>query len=127
MEDRAKLVERLFDAFNRRDLDALLGLCNEDVEFHAATADFADRGEPYRGRQGMRDYFDDVDRIWEELLITPRQIVPIDDGVVVYGQVFARGRELGIRDLPIAWRWMVRDGRFTWGKVYLDPEQVLEA
>ena len=125
MEDPVELVESLFDAFNRRDVDALLGLCDEEVVFHAATGEFAGREAPYVGMDGMRAYFDDVDRLWEELLITPREIVPLDGGVVVFGRVFARGRELGIRDLPVAWRWALRDGRFVWGRVYLDPEQVL--
>ena len=127
MEDPVDLVESLFDAFNRRDVAALLALCDEEVVFHAATGEFAGREAPYVGMDGMRAYFDDVDRLWEELLITPREIVPVEDGdgVVVFGRVFARGREHGIRDLPVAWRWDLRDGRFVWGRVYLDPDQVL--
>lgn len=125
MDDTPEMVESLFDAFNRRDVEAVVELCDEDVEFHAATAEFAGKPDPYVGRIGMREYFDDVSRLWEELLITPREIVPVEDGVVVFGRVFARGREHGIRDLPIAWRWKLRDGRFAWGRVYMDPEQAL--
>ena len=125
MDDPAELVESLFDAFNRRDVAALLALCDENVVFHAATAEFAGRDAPYVGTDGMRAYFKDVGRLWEELLITHREIVPVEGGVVIFGRVFARGRQHGIRDLPVAWRWDLRDGRFVWGRVYLDPEQVL--
>jgi ketosteroid isomerase-like protein len=122
--DTNEMVESLFDAFNRRDVEAVVELCDEDVEFHAATAEFAGKPDPYVGRVGMREYFDDVSRLWEELLITPREIVPVEGGVVVFGRVFARGRAHGIRDLPIAWRWKLREGRFAWGRVYMDPGQV---
>ena len=47
------------------------------------------------------------------------------DCVLVRGRVYARSRELGIRDVPVAWIWEVRDGRFVRGEVFPDPEQAV--
>ena len=113
-------VSALFRAFNRRDLDEVASLCAEGVRFEAATAEFAGRSGGYGGRDGMREYFEDVDRVWEELLITPRRIASREGEALAIGRVFARSREHGLRDLPVAWRLRAEGGLFTWIKVYED-------
>ncbi|HXS48024.1 MAG TPA: hypothetical protein VN756_11240, partial [Solirubrobacterales bacterium] len=45
------------------------------------------------------------------------------NSLLVRGRVYARSRELGIRDLPVAWIWEVRGDRFVRGEVFPDPEQ----
>ena len=37
-------IERLFDAFNRRDADEIVELCDEEMEFFAVTAGGGRRG-----------------------------------------------------------------------------------
>jgi ketosteroid isomerase-like protein len=116
-------VERLFDAFNRRDADEIVALCDEEMEFFAVTAAEAGRGEPYVGTDGLRAYLDDVATIWEELLVTPKQVEQRGDSLFVRGRVYLRSRALGIRDMPTAWIWDLRDGRFIRGQVFVDPEE----
>jgi SnoaL-like domain len=55
-----ELVQQACDAFNRRDLDGLLALCDPDVEFVSYLAQ-VEGGEPYRGLDGVRHW-------WERLL-----------------------------------------------------------
>jgi ketosteroid isomerase-like protein len=45
--------------------------------------------------------------------------------VLVRGRVYARSRELGIRNVPVAWIWEIRGGRFTRGAVFPDPDQAV--
>ena len=45
--------------------------------------------------------------------------------LLVRGRVYVRSRELGIRDVPIAWIWEVAGGRFVRGEVFPDPEQAV--
>lgn len=118
-------VMSLFRAFNRRALAEVEDLCGGDVTFEAATAEFAERPGAYSGREGMREYFADVDRIWEELLITPRRILAEGGEAVALGRVFARSRRLGLRDLPIGWRLRDGPGGFEWIKVYDDRAEAL--
>ncbi len=102
------LVGRLFHAFNQRDAETIVGLCSEQMEFVAVTGEEAGRERPYRGRDGLRDYLADVERIWEELLITPSRVERRGERLLVVGRVYVRSRELGIRDMPVAWIWDLR-------------------
>lgn len=117
------LVGRLFHAFNQRDADGIVALCSEEMEFFAVTGEEVGRENPYRGRGGLREYLADVEQIWEELLITPGEIARCDGRLLVTGRVYGRSRDLGIRDMPVAWIWALKDDRFVRGEVFADPEQ----
>lgn len=117
------LVERLFDAFNRRDQEAIVGLCDPGMEFFPITAEELGRATPYVGPDGLREYFDDIGRIWDELLILPNQVESRGFRVLVRGRVYLRSHELGIRDMPAAWIWEIDADRFVRGEVFVDPEQ----
>jgi len=120
----AALVQRLYECFNRRDEDCLAELCDEAMEFYpVVTAEVLGREAPYRGPAGLHEYLEDVGEVWEELRIAPNEIEVRGDSLLVHGRAYARSRELGIRDVPVAWIWGVRDGRFVRGEVFPDPEQ----
>lgn len=120
-ESHEALIERLFNAFNRRDPEAIVALCSDEMEFVAVTGEEVGRGDPYRGREGLREYLADVARIWEELLITPDTVESRGGRLLVCGRVYLRSRELGIRDMPAAWIWWVDDGLFVRGEVFANP------
>jgi ketosteroid isomerase-like protein len=122
-ESHRVLVERLFDAFNRRDLAAMTALCDPGMEFYPVTAGEIGRAAPYVGPDGMREYLADVASIWDELLIMPEQIESRGERMLVRGRVYLRAHQLGIRDMPAAWIWEVAGGRFVRGEVFADPEE----
>lgn len=119
-ENARELVERLFEAFNRRDQDGIAAVCDERMEFHAVTAEQVGRADPYVGPDGLRDYLADVATVWEELLITAKEVESKGECVIVRGRVYLRSRDLGIRDLPASWIWGVREGRFVSGRAFVD-------
>ncbi len=122
-EDR-ELVERLYEAFNRRDAEEIAAVCDESLAFFpVGTAEVLGRDAPYVGPTGLHDYLSDVERIWEDLRISPKLIERHNGSLLVRGRVYARSRELGIRDMPIAWIWDLADGRFVRGEVFIDPGQ----
>lgn len=126
-KEHVALVERLYEAFNRRDADGIVAVCDERVEFFPiATAEAVGPAEPYVGAAGLRQYLADAARVWEEFLIRPSEVEQHGDRLLVRGRVYARSRELGIRDVPVAWIWQVRDGRFVRGEVFLDLENAFE-
>jgi ketosteroid isomerase-like protein len=119
-------IERLFDAFNRRDPEGIVELCDEEMEFYAVTAEEVGRAEPYVGLEGLRAYLEDVATFWEDLLITPKQVEQREDGsLLVRGRVYLRSRALGIRDMPVAWIWDTRDELFIRGRVFVDTEEAV--
>ena len=126
-ERQIALLERLYERFNARDEDGILELCDEGMEFYpVVTAEAVGRDAPYSGRAGLHDYLSDVAEVWEELQLTPNQIEHRGSTVLVRGRAYARSRELGIRDVPVAWIWEVRDGCIVRGEVFPDPEQAVE-
>lgn len=125
-EGEQELVERLYAAFNRRDPSEIVALCEEEMEFFpVGTAEEIGRSGPYVGPGGLQEYLLDVERAWDELLITPKVIERRGDSLLVRGRVYARGRALGIRDVPVAWIWDLRDDVFVRGEVFPDPEDAV--
>ncbi len=125
-DPQVALVERLYACFNERDEAGMVELCDERMEFFpVVTAEAVGRDAPYGGQAGLHDYLSDVATVWEELLITPSLIERRGDSLLVRGRVYARSRELGIRDVPVAWIWEVRDGCVVRGEVFPDPEQAV--
>ncbi len=124
-EQRVALVERLFEALNQRDVRGIAAVCEAGVEFSSVADDAFGRSAPYVGPTGLRDYVVDVARTWEELLMTPCEVERRRDRLLVHGRVYVRSHELGIRDMPVAWIWELRDGRFARGEVFPDPEQAV--
>jgi ketosteroid isomerase-like protein len=123
-DQQVELVERLYRCFNRRDEACIAELCDEEMAFYpVGTAEAIGREAPYQGKSGLHDYLKDVAEVWEELQITPSEVDCRGDRLLVRGRVYARSRDLGIRDVPIAWIWAVRDGRFIHGEVFPDPEE----
>lgn len=122
-----KIVQQVFQAFERRDAAALLALCGRDVVFEPQTAQIAAAGQPYRGHAGMRRYLEDVAAIWQELRLTPDAFYEGDDGVVVAtGRVYAWGAGRVI-DSPAGWLWRVQDEQLVYGRVFQTAAAALEA
>jgi serine phosphatase RsbU (regulator of sigma subunit)/ketosteroid isomerase-like protein len=120
------LVQRLYAAFNRRDHEEIVELCAEEMGFYpTGTAEQTGRSAPYVGPGGLREYLNDVERVWDELLITPKVVERRGGSLLVRGRVYARSRPLGIRDVPVAWIWDLEDGRFVRGEVFPDPEDAV--
>jgi serine phosphatase RsbU (regulator of sigma subunit)/ketosteroid isomerase-like protein len=119
------LVGRLYHAFNQRDAVAMVALCAPEMEFHTVTGGEVGHDAPYRGPEGLREYLQDVERVWEALLVTPAMVERQGDCLLVRGRVYVRSRELGIRDMPVAWIWQVQDGLFVRGEVFTDPAEAI--
>jgi len=125
-EEEQGLVERLYAAFNRRDLEEIVELCQDEMGFFPfGTAEEVGRTAPYVGPAGLTEYLRDVDRAWDELLISPKVVERHGRSLLVRGRVYARSRALGIRDVPVAWIWDIADGQFVRGEVFRDPEEAV--
>jgi len=124
--EEQEMVERLYGAFNRRDLEEITELCDPAMGFFpAGTAEQTGRSTSYVGPAGLQEYLIDVERVWDELLITPKVAERRGPSLLVRGRVYARSRPLGIHDVPVAWIWDIRDGVFVRGEVFPDPEEAV--
>jgi ketosteroid isomerase-like protein len=121
-----ELVRRAYVAFSERDLEALKGISDPQIEIHTVTGMVAGRDEPYRGHAGIEEYLRDVAELWDEIELLPGAFHPLSTGrLVVFGRVRAR-RELAVIDAPNAWLWEVGEGRIRSARVFGDPQGARE-
>lgn len=104
-------VRAIYDAVARRDVEAALAHVAEDCVFDVpGTAARTGRSEPYRGPEGVRQYFADMERVWTELTLYTDDIRAAADGVVVFGHVEALSGGEHVRRRVI-WLWQLRGGK----------------
>jgi ketosteroid isomerase-like protein len=103
---------RAVAAYNRRDLDGFLAICDPDVESHAITA--AAEGGVYRGHDGVRRWWENMETSWGDSLHAEYTEVRDLDRLVALGTLTGRGRSSGI-ELASELGWVVefRDGRLV--------------
>src|ERR1044072_6641963 len=92
------------------------------MECFAMSGEGVGRVTPHMGPGGLHASLAEVARVREELLITAREVKGGEERVLVRGRVYLRSRDLGICDMPAAWIWEVRGGRFVRGEVFIDLE-----
>src|SRR3954471_11892944 len=122
-----EVVERFFGALNARDADGMTGLCDEGLELVPLPPEAAGESDPYAGHRGIADLVADLDSGWEELMLTAGEVQGRGGVVLVRGRVHARNRELGLRDIPVAWVFQVRAGRIVSGRAFADIDAAVEA
>jgi ketosteroid isomerase-like protein len=120
------LVKQLFDAFERRDVEAALALLDPEVKLATITAQVTREGRPYEGHAGVREYIDDALRVWDEIELVPSEFQSVLGAVVVIGEVRARGPAGEVRQ-PTVWTWRLRDDQIVEGSVHADLEAARQA
>ena len=111
-QENVELVRRMHDAWNRRDLEGLLGLCDPEVEFvNSPTA-----VEPGT-RRGLDEGAAVARAQWEVLLDGHQEIERIydrGDEISVLGRVSSRmpGSEARLENQVLS-SFQLRDGKFT--------------
>ena len=126
MESDIDVVKAVFDAFAERDVEGVLARSHPDIEFSAVTGDHAGRIEPYRGHDGLRQYFRDVSAVWDELRIVPGEFREDGDVILVTGRVSARSPARIVAG-STGWIWRVRDGLVTYARVYPSAADAMAA
>jgi ketosteroid isomerase-like protein len=124
--DGVEIVRRLLDAFNRRDVAAILELVDPEMRFVSMTGRLVREGEPYVGPEGLLEYFADAERLWPDLRVEVGQIQAAGDAVVVLGYVHAEAAAGAMR-MPVVWTWRLRDGLVTECVVHSDERAARRA
>ena len=128
-QENVEAVKRGLDAYNRRDVEALLEEADPEVEWHPALLAPLE-GEPtvYRGHEGIRKFFRDVDDVLAEIKVEYSDIRDLGDRVLAIGRLHTRGNQSGaVSESPIASVSDFKNGKTIRVRTYLDPNEALEA
>jgi ketosteroid isomerase-like protein len=87
-----KLVERLYERWNARDLEGCVAMHHPEFEM-VTSGTFPDLDRVYEGPQGFRRFWNDFYGIWERLVITTRELVEHDDQVMALWIFEGEGRD----------------------------------
>jgi ketosteroid isomerase-like protein len=119
-EQNVEIIRSAIDAYNRRDIPAVLERLDPDVELLPIRAVL--EGMVYRGHEGFKQFVEDMSEEWEEFHPEPEQFRNIGtDYVMVFGRFLGRTRASGVEvDSPGIWMCQVRNGKILRVQFYTE-------
>src|ERR1700736_2743294 len=127
-QGNVEIAQRVIDAFNRRDVDAIFECVNHDVEwFPAMPVTFG--GGALRGRDGIESYIREVTETWEEYRVVGQDFRDLgDDQALVLSRVEGRGAGSGGPvDAAMGQIYDFRNGKIARVRTYLDHSEARKA
>jgi ketosteroid isomerase-like protein len=101
-------------------------LLDPEVEWN--TASTLDGGVVLHGHDGVRDWFRQMDAIWDDVWWDVERLHDLGDRVLAITRATARGRESGAMvEMMIGTIWTLSDGKVVRVETYMDPAQALDA
>ena len=86
----------MFDAYRRQAIDAAVEIAHPDIEVRPSIVGGPER-DVYRGRDGVRRFFADVEAAWADFRIEVDEFRDLGGAtVLILGRSFARGEGSGI-------------------------------
>ena len=125
-QQNIEIVKRGYEAFGHGDMQALLGLFDEQIEWIASgTADLPTSGRR-TGRQQVAEFFTAVNDTFEIQRFEPREFIAQGDRVVVTGIDVSKVRATGkVIEGEWAHIFTVRDGKVVRFQEYQDTAQAV--
>src|SRR3954467_6144012 len=109
-QENVEIVRKVFEAYNRNDLEATLEHMAPEFEFRPSGL-FMDATETYRGRKGWIDFWHTFHAAWESITIRIERREDLDEQVLVLGTFQGKGRGSGVSvRREAAWLETLRDG-----------------
>ena len=109
--DARDLITEALEAANRRDLDAVVALTDEEFE-GIVPASMSAEPDRYVGHEGIRNYWLSFWEIVDELVIQPQEFDEVGEWTIARCHATGRGRTSGLPiDNYIAVACRLRDGR----------------
>jgi ketosteroid isomerase-like protein len=128
VEKGLELLQRVVDAYNRRDLHALSQLTTDDFVFVPYLSNLIEK-TTYRGHKGWVKYFQEADTAWSYVRVRLDDARELSDGVIYgAGEITGEGRasRLEVR-IPLFWVAGIRDGRLSRMQAFESEPDALRA
>jgi len=125
--DDIDVVRAGFEALGDGGVEALLPFIHREFQM-TTPAEFSPEPDTYRGREGIRRYFDSFYDAMDEIRFEPGEFREAGGRVIVPVTLTARGRTTGLearQELVMA--WTLRDGKATRVEVFATLDEALAA
>jgi hypothetical protein len=123
-ERNVELTRHVVEAFNARDIEAMIAYCDPSGEFHSTHAAV---GGVYHGHDGMRSWQRDFEDAWgEEIRLEPVAYSDLCQDTLLFHVLHGRGRQSGVKvAMPIVTVFKWRDDLLVRAKGYVEREDAL--
>jgi ketosteroid isomerase-like protein len=124
-EQNVELHRRLIDAYNARDTEAFIALCDPEIAVHSSFA--APGGAVYRGHHGVRKWHRDLEEAWgDDFSVEPEAFFDLGDDTLMFAVLHGHGLQSGVEvEMPNAQVARLRDDLIVYLKVYMHREDAL--
>ena len=123
-ERNVELHRRVIEAYNAREIERLIALCDPEVEWNST---FAAVGGVYRGHRGVRGWWRDTEDVWgTEIHVEPEAFFDLGESTLAFHVLHGRGRGSGVEvATPGAQVAKWREGLVTYYEAYSHREDAL--
>ena len=129
-QENVEIVRTALEVFNRRDIRALEGLSQKDLEIVSMLTAANLGGATYRGLEAWTAYFAAMDETWDAWGIAGdfELLDAGDDRVVCLCRLVGEGKHSGVPvERAVGITFSMRQARLWRIRSYLDPMDALEA
>ena len=124
-EENVEVVRRAIEAFNRRDLDAVVRASHPDIEVDWSQSRGVEAGI-YRGRAATRSFWSTFLEVFDRIVVVPEEFIEHGDRVIVEDRTRMWGRdgiEVQARNVAVV---TLRDGRILRWRMCRDRAEALK-
>ena len=126
MRDNVEVIESLWDAFARADLDAVAAGIADQGEI--VFPDSLPWGGAHRGPERAREVLADVISRFADFKAKPEMILGADDDhVIVVANLSGHGGGGPKLEARVVWLYRLRDGKVIRGEAFPDTATIVEA
>jgi ketosteroid isomerase-like protein len=122
-----EIVRAGFQAFEEGDMEAVLRLCDENIEITQA-AELLGASRNQHGHAGVLEAFAIWPDLWDDYRVEILRVADVGDHVIVTTINRGRGKESGVPvEMPFTFLFSVRGGKIAEWRLFMREQQALEA
>ncbi|HLE63949.1 MAG TPA: nuclear transport factor 2 family protein [Pyrinomonadaceae bacterium] len=127
-QENTKVVQRGYESFKSGDIQGLLDLFSEDIQWHLPKMENVPFAGKRQGREQVKQFFASLADAQEVKQFELREVIAQGDKVVALGHYIWRVKSTG-REFAADWAhvWTVRDGKLTRLHEYTDTAAAVSA
>ncbi len=126
-QENVELVQKVFDAYSRGDLPAMLDRMAPAFEFHPS-GQFMDTQAIYRGHEGWTEFWHTFRAAWDSITISVERIEDLGEQILVLGTFHGKGHESGVEvTRDSAWLQTLRGDLIAQTQTFTSWDEALEA